>query len=51
MGEVINKNDQVAMNQIWREHVKKEQSMLTLNDRFHLSPSKSELVPPVHLKG
>jgi hypothetical protein len=32
------KYDQVAINSIWREHVKKERSMITLNENFRLNP-------------
>ena len=30
--------DQVAINSIWREHVKKERATLTLNENFRLNP-------------
>jgi len=38
---------QVARNQIWREHCKKEASCLKLSSNFQVpNPSKSELVVP-----
>mmetsp|Transcript_25003 Transcript_25003/g.48602 ORF Transcript_25003/g.48602 Transcript_25003/m.48602 type:complete len:145 (+) Transcript_25003:66-500(+) len=32
--------DQVAINSIWREHIKKERAILTLNDKFRLNPKQ-----------
>mmetsp|Transcript_11853 Transcript_11853/g.23691 ORF Transcript_11853/g.23691 Transcript_11853/m.23691 type:complete len:149 (+) Transcript_11853:50-496(+) len=32
------KFDQVAINSIWREHIKKERAILKLNDKFRLNP-------------
>ncbi len=32
------KFDQVALNSIWREHIKKERAILKLNDEFRLNP-------------
>jgi hypothetical protein len=32
--------DQVAVNSIWREHCKKELSILKLNENFRLNPHK-----------
>mmetsp|Transcript_41932 Transcript_41932/g.102827 ORF Transcript_41932/g.102827 Transcript_41932/m.102827 type:complete len:147 (+) Transcript_41932:105-545(+) len=32
--------DQVAINSIWREHIKKERSILKLNDQFRLNPKQ-----------
>eukprot|EP00284_Hemiselmis_tepida_P005549 CAMPEP_0174924874 /NCGR_PEP_ID=MMETSP1355-20121228/7540_1 /TAXON_ID=464990 /ORGANISM="Hemiselmis tepida, Strain CCMP443" /LENGTH=144 /DNA_ID=CAMNT_0016170729 /DNA_START=56 /DNA_END=490 /DNA_ORIENTATION=+ len=32
--------DQVAINSIWREHIKKERAILKLNDQFRLNPKQ-----------
>lgn len=32
--------DQVAINSIWREHIKKENAILKLNDQFRLNPKQ-----------
>ena len=40
------KSDQVAQNSIWREHVKKERQMLTLNENFRLNPKSLTVSSP-----
>jgi hypothetical protein len=37
-GKPKRQKDVVAMNSIWREHVKKERTILKLNENFRLNP-------------
>jgi hypothetical protein len=37
-GKPKSQKDVVAMNSIWREHVKKERTILKLNEDFRLNP-------------
>jgi len=42
------KCDQVSQNSIWREHVKKERQMLTLNENFRLNPHALTVISSDH---